>query len=427
MKIDLLSAQDPTFLRRLDDALALLRPHAQTTLFPHHFLSVTLPRIGGLLLLAYANDFAPPETPLGAGFLFPRRLGRQATGNDAVALKTWTLRWHGRPGAPSVAPAALLAALEPLVAPHRIVFYNPDEPMSYFATHHLLGPVEIGRPDAAEAARVPALQQRVWGSPPAALYPADLLSADFQPGTGLVARVGDELAGFLFGFYKFGGSPLPADWQTRFGGDFRLESQTMAVAPEHRGLRVANLLKKVQAEHAWREGIGVVNWTADPLQYPNAALNFGLLRAMAFDFYPDLYPFRNELNRVSASRFGLTWLVGTHRVQEIPPIGSRATVVDLTHHPYIEVVNDGFMLAKMDANAEVIAIEIPAEWTVLQQSDLQAAAAWRAVTDSLFARYIGRQPGQYVVTGVGVYGEKRFLLGERAGDGLWERLGAGIG
>ena len=162
MKIDLLSAQDPTFLQRLDDVLAMLRPHAQATLFPHHFLSVTLPRIGGLLMLAYANDFVAPETPLGAGFLFPRRLGRQATGNDAVPLKTWTLRWHGRPGTPPIAPAALLAELEPLVAPHRIVFYDPGEPMSYFATHHLMGPVEIGRPDAAEAARVPNPGYAAW-------------------------------------------------------------------------------------------------------------------------------------------------------------------------------------------------------------------------------------------------------------------------
>ncbi|MCB0069727.1 MAG: hypothetical protein KDD77_21335, partial [Caldilineaceae bacterium] len=61
-------------------------------------------------------------------------------------------------------------------------------------------------------------------------------------------------------------------WTERFNGAFRLESQTMGVLPEYRGLRIANLLKKQQAELAWREGIGVVHWTADPLQYPNAAL-----------------------------------------------------------------------------------------------------------------------------------------------------------
>jgi predicted GNAT superfamily acetyltransferase len=128
-----------------------------------------------------------------------------------------------------------------------------------------------------------------------------------------------KTAGFLFGFYTFDGAPLPADWTERFNGGFRIESQTLGVLPDYRGLRIANLLKKRQAELAWREGVGVVSWTADPLQAPNAALNFGLLKAVAFEFAPDLYPFRNELNRVHASRFGLTWLVGSKRVRDTPP------------------------------------------------------------------------------------------------------------
>ena len=164
----------------------------------------------------------------------------------------------------------------------------------------------------------------------------------------MVARVEGQPAGFLFGFYKFGGSPLPADWATRFRGALRLESQTLGVKPACRGLRIANLLKQCQAQQARTEGIGIVNWTRIRLM-SNAALNLGLLRAVAFDFAPDLYPFRNTLNRVHASRLGITWLVGSRRVRETPMIGAQAMVTDFRGQREIPRVNDGFRSADFES------------------------------------------------------------------------------
>ncbi|MEZ4584608.1 MAG: hypothetical protein R3A10_23740, partial [Caldilineaceae bacterium] len=71
----------------------------------------------------------------------------------------------------------------------------------------------------------------------------------------------------------------------------------------------------------------------------------------------------------------------------------------------------------------VLAIQIPADWTGLQSRDLDEAVAWRATTDRIFQRYLGRQPGKYVVTGVGVAGERRYLIAQRVDDALWENLG----
>jgi predicted GNAT superfamily acetyltransferase len=239
----------------------------------------------------------------------------------------------------------------------------------------------------------------------------------------LVARVDGQLAAFLFGFHKFDGPLLPADWQARFHGDLRLESQTLGVLPEYRGIRVANLLKKVQAEEAWQAGIGVVNWTADPLQFPNAALNFGLLRALAFHFYPDLYPFRNALNRVPASRFGLTWLVGSERAQNVPLVGARALILDLPQHPEIERVNQGCEQLDFAAKGSHIAIEIPGDWSAMQAQDVEGAARGRAATDRLFSHYVGTEPGQYVITGVATDREQHFLIGQRVDDALLAHLG----
>jgi predicted GNAT superfamily acetyltransferase len=239
----------------------------------------------------------------------------------------------------------------------------------------------------------------------------------------LVARVDGQLAAFLFGFHKFDGPALPADWSTRFHGDLRLESQTLGVLPDFRGMRIANLLKKVQAEEAWQEGIGVVNWTADPLQFPNAALNFGLLRALAFHFYPDLYPFRNALNRVPASRFGLTWLVGSERAQNVPLTRARALILDLPQHPEIQRVNDGFEQLHFEAAGSHIAIQIPGDWTGMQAHNVEDAARWREATDRLFSHYVGAEPGQYVITGVATDRDQHFLIGQKVDDALLAHLG----
>ena len=188
-------------------------------------------------------------------------------------------------------------------------------------------------------------------------------------------------------------------------------------------MRIASLLKRVQAQQAWQEGIGVIHWTADPLQFPNAALNFGLLRAVAYEFAADLYPFRNDLNRVHASRLSLTWLVASQRVDDVPMVGGRAEVVELGNRPQIPRANDGWRSVALTLDAPIIAIEVPADWTALQQTDLEAALAWRRVTDTVLQRYIGAVEGQYAITGVGTEGERRFLLAERVSTGLWQRLG----
>lgn len=429
MRVRLLETRGPAWGAALDQIGMLLRPAENRALFPYHFLQVTLPRIGGGALLVEESAGGAPDdyATVGVGFYFPR----QPAENPQRSGRIYTLRYHAVASRAPLGDRERLCRLAGKALGAPVVFYAADEPQHYAATQRNLGVVDVGRPGAEEAAAIPALHARIWGSPPEFLYPADIHSVDFAAGTSLVARLqGDgegEIGppvGFLIGFYKFGGPPLPADWAERFGGDYRLESQIMGVLPAYRGLRIANILKKVQAELAWREGIGVINWTADPLLYANAALNFGLLRAVAFDFIPDLYPFRNALNRVHASRFGLTWLVGSARVREAPLLGGRATVVDLMHHPEIEVVNDGWRRWSQEARSEMIAFEIPADWTALQQENEEEAHRWRTTTDALFAHYVGQEEGRYAVTGVGVAEERRFLIGERAGAGLWGKLGA---
>lgn len=409
MNITVYSPGHPSWNTQIDHMGLRLGAPDNPTLFPYHFLAVVLQRIGGHLAQVDVDG-----DDVAFGFLFPRR---------DPAGEAYTLRYHELTPLDEVQRGQICAVIGSQLGGAAIHLYDPRAAQSFVPTAVSYGAVEIGRPSAAEAEAVRRVQQSVWGSPPEFLYPTDIHSLAFGMPTSLVARVDGQLAGFLFGLDKFGGPALPADWHTRFDGRRRLESQTMGVLPEFRGMRIGFLLKRAQAALAWDAGIGVVNWTVDPLQFPNAALNFGLLRAVAYDFYPDLYPFRNELNRVHASRFAITWLVGTRHVQEVPLYGSRALMLDLTHHRHIPRVNRGWTDVNYTLTNPIIAIEIPANWTDLQQQDLDDATAWRAATDRIFLRYLGRQPGKYVITGVGTSAERRYLIAERVDDALWENLG----
>lgn len=408
--VDTDAAGWPAELDRL--RLLLGAPH-NPTLFPAHFLKATLPKIGGGVV-----TFSRGDALVGVGFLFPRALRDER--------RIYTMRFHAVGGALAPADADdLTDEIGRLLGGGLVVCYDPSALQAYAASSEgaQVG-IALAPPTAADAEAIPRLQASIWGASADSLYPADLHSHGFAPGTTLVARVDGRTVGFLFGFAKFGGAALPAPWEEQFGGEFRLESQLLGVVPEARQHGLGQLLKLRQGIIARQQGIGVVNWTVDPLQFGNAVLNFGRLKAMAFDFYPDHYGFRNELNQVAASRFSITWPLQTARVERALTADSRATFVDLRADPAIPRANADWHAFRLDLDAPAIAIEVPADWTALQRADLDAATRWREVTDAVFAHYLGPRPGQYAVVGVGRDDLRRYLIAERITDAWLEEYGA---
>lgn len=415
----------------LDRVYQELGGGTNATLLPYHFLQAAFPHLGGRLYRARCDEQLSAVL-----FVFPhlttnRQAARRpdeipadlsagmATPNDLLG---YIARCHWLVAPQPTEVTAVQQLLCQTLDSDAVTLYNPAEEHSFTATSHTLGVLNIGRPNAVEAAAIRQLQEQIWRSPPEYLYPTDIHSADFPLGTSLVARVDDKVAGFLFGFYKEHGPTLPWDWEQRWRGALRIESQVMGVLPAQRGLRIGYFLKRIQAEQALAQGIGIIHWTVDPLQYPNAALNFGLLRAVAFTFTPDYYPFRNELNQGPASRFSLTWLIGSARVQVQPLHDARSTILPLAHHPEIQRINDGWRQADLAATAPMLAVEIPADWTSLQRQNPEEAVQWRATTDQIFSHYIGSEPGKYVVTDVAVEDERRYLIIQQVTEYLWQRL-----
>ncbi|MFQ5595154.1 MAG: GNAT family N-acetyltransferase [Anaerolineae bacterium] len=409
MAITLLNPKDNSWSAEVHRLRTLLGAPDNPHLFPPHFLEATFPRIGGQIAVVEAG-----RRIVGVGFLFPRTL--------RAGAREFTLRFHQAHEHFEIGQTQLTTKLEELLGNGRVVFYAPQSEPYWEGTTHQIGDLDIGRPDSEEALAVRALQQQIWGSDPDSLYPADLCSSDFRAGTALVARLDRRPVGFLLGFYKFDGSQLPETWSQRYLVAYRLESQVLGILREYRGRGIGTALKKVQAENARREGIDIVNWTVDPLQYGNAILNFGRLRAIACDFYPNYYTFRNVLNQAPASRFGITWLVSSERVGRALSRVSRATILDLRGNSTIRRVNAGWAELHLEEDAQSIAIEIPASWTGLQKERLEEALVWRHATDRLFQRYIGWKEGDYMVTGVGEDGDRKYLIAERVDSALLESL-----
>lgn len=405
LRVTLLKKDNDSWAADIDCLRRLLGAPHNPYLFPPHYLKATFSNIGGQVAVLNQGP-----TVFGVGFLFPRTL--------RADTRVFTLRFHKADQSVELDPQRVTAAVEQLLGPGTVVYYDPLATQQYDRTSWHIDALEVGRPDEREALDIPSLQQQVWGSAQDFLYPADIHSRAFGLGSSLVARVAGKPVGFLFGLFKFGGSPLPATWHQRYRGDFRLESQLLAVLPEHGRSGIGSILKRAQAQLAHEQGVHIVNWTVDPLQSGNAVLNFAKLRAVAFDFYPHYYDFENALNQVAASRLGITWLVDSERVKPALSNLSDVAIPDLC----IPRVNDEWRALDLDNHSAAIAIEVPRDWTNLQRQDIQQAQGWRESTDRLFQRYLGCEEGKYIITNVAHDGARRFLVAERVDPAMLQRL-----
>jgi predicted GNAT superfamily acetyltransferase len=419
IEVSILTYADRSYAQEIDNARTLLGAPNNPTLFPGHFLKASFPKIGGRVVLLRANGQV-----VGFAFLFPRALSR--------GERVFTMRLH-RALPDFSTPAAEIADAVERVLGETVHFYEPTADLTFAPP---LPPDQyIGRPGADQAHEVRELQNRIWAPPSAdGLYPSDMHSLDFALGTSLLARLdGSTPAGFLFGFYKFGGASLPPLLAERHPADFRLESQLMGVLHAYRRRSVAVDLKRRQAELAQVDGIHLVNWTFDPLQYGNAHLNFCRLGGVAFDFHPNYYDFANQLNVAPASRLSVTWLIRSARVHWAL-VGSGQTGIDLRYAPDVVRLNDGPERVATTNDAPHVAVEIPADWTGLQRAAATAAMEgdarqldlvlkWRNTTDEILGECVGVADGKYVLTGTGHDGDRRYLIGERIDDVLLGSLG----
>ena len=125
------------------------------TLFPYHYLSVVLQRIGGqIALVEHDGDPSGRRLPLSA---LSSRDGFKA--GDA-----YTLRYHRIFERDRIDLDAGRHDLHHAGRQRNRRLYDPTVPQEYAPTYARYGDLDIGRPIRGRPRVVRALQQQIWGS-----------------------------------------------------------------------------------------------------------------------------------------------------------------------------------------------------------------------------------------------------------------------
>jgi predicted GNAT superfamily acetyltransferase len=133
--------------------------------------------------------------------------------------------------------------------------------------------------DADDLEKLQAVLAGIWGRAEEPPVPAELMRALVHAGNYVVgARDGGRLVGGLIGF---------AGWD-RAGAPI-LHSHILGVLPDARRRGVGFALKQHQRHWAMERGIGVIEWTFDPLVRRNAYFNLAKLGAEAAEYHVAFY------------------------------------------------------------------------------------------------------------------------------------------
>jgi len=252
------------------------------------------------------------------------------------------------------------------------------------------------------------LQALVWQSGDLDVVPSVLLLTMHKNG-GLVAGAFDPdgtMVGLVTGFIglKY--------------GRYRHCSHIAGVIPELRRQNVGFLLKAFQRDYVLSQGFNLITWTFDPLESVNANLNINKLGGIARTYSENHYGYWNDgLNAgLPTDRFEVEWVIDSVRVTEMMGNTSRGNPSRITYSD-VAAFAQPILATGVDArgvvtplgyelglNAEVLLLEIPAEYQQIKALSMELAEEWRLKTRVIFKTYFERG---YAVTE---------LVSQRQGD-----------
>lgn len=245
----------------------------------------------------------------------------------------------------------------------------------------------------ADCERVVDLQVVVWGDG-MDLVPASVLLVSAKRGGILIGAFnGDELTGFVWSMPGWRGE-TQSHW-----------SHMLAVAPASRGAGFGVALKLAQREQALRQGAELIEWTFDPLQAPNAHLNFVGLGTVASEYLVDVYgQLDGPLHRgTPTDRLIAEWWISSPHVERrlaareaSPSALGVARSAELLDAPVvIETGEQGGWLVPGQVDtantARRVLVPVPPRFGAMQQEDTGLALAWRHATREAFRAYFARE------------------------------------
>ena len=238
--------------------------------------------------------------------------------------------------------------------------------------------------------QVAALERTVWGYADAEdVVPPPVLIVSIKRG-GILLGAFDE-AGAMKGFvYSIPGIKHGALMQW---------SHMLGVSPDARNTGLGARLKLAQRLRALAMGIDLIEWTFDPLQAPNAHLNFSKLGVVVDEYEEDIYGASSSpLHHGSPTdRFVAEWRLTAPHVERRIAGGGAGLVRDASVAAAARVNRSGGAGARLTpADADLtlrdrrLLVEIPGHYGDLLLSDPALALDWRLSTRAIFQHYFAR-------------------------------------
>jgi predicted GNAT superfamily acetyltransferase len=235
-----------------------------------------------------------------------------------------------------------------------------------------------------EFAAVVELERRIWGSGYEDVVPVPILAITVMRGGVLIGAFADDvMVGFVYGLaaLKHG---KPAHW-----------SHMLGVVDEFRNTGVGVELKRLQRQRALAMGLGLVEWTYDPMQALNAHLNFAKLGVVVHEYEVNVYGISHSPLHGGnpTDRFVAEWKLTDPRVEARMGGGAPLASV-LTVEPVLRTRAAGEWLepaaADLSIDARRISVEIPTGFTVMLSQAQELALQWRMATREVFTTYFAR-------------------------------------
>jgi chorismate synthase len=234
-----------------------------------------------------------------------------------------------------------------------------------------------------------ALQRRVWGSGYDDIVPLSIFAVIVKRG-GILIGAFDEgrLAAFVFSLpgLKQG---KPMQW-----------SHMLGVDEAYRRSGIGYRLKLAQRDRALAQGLDLVEWTYDPLQVPNAHLNFARLGVVAEEYLENVYGTSGSVLHRGAptDRFIAAWNIASPHVQRRVAQDSVLVARDasVSSAPVVnKICTEGTWvvptgepdLARDDAR---LFVDIPGRFGEMLQQAPDLALEWRMLTRRIFTAYFAR-------------------------------------
>lgn len=233
------------------------------------------------------------------------------------------------------------------------------------------------------------LQRIVWPGSETDVIPAHvLITAAHNGGLVLGAYEGDTLTGYVFGFP--GIDMLPD------GAQLKHCSHQLAVRPDARDAGLGFTLKRAQWQMLRQQGLTHATWTFDPLLSRNANLNIAKLGATCNTYLRSYYgEMIDGLNfGLPTDRFQVDWWLISRRVERRLGNHPRGALT-LEHtlqagcQPLYapQAHRDGLLPPPEQIppfSENIIAVEIPPDFTALKAADMELAHDWRVYTREVF-------------------------------------------